>query len=355
MAKKPREEEQCGNWMDTYGDMVTLLLTFFIMLFSMSSINEEKFAILVKAFTSKDPDSINIILDQSKDIEGMENAVNRAEESLGDMTLEELQEEVPSSFDDLYEYLSQYVAKSGMEGSVQIYRAGDGCVFIRFADNIFFNPDSSYLKSQSEPLLNFLGNCLKSVEDEIMTININGHTADPKIKDYGVSDWKLSAERASNVAIFFEERKAIKPQLLLPIGYGKNFPVDTNDTPEGRERNRRVDMAIISAKANISDSALLQSILTGTFDPLQYPNNGGVEDLLRPGAFQDGVDSGEAEFNESENPEINVDEQQAEQQTGEQPPASFEQVVQPDDGVERPKVLQPNEEITTANEQEVTE
>ena len=80
MAKKKAEEEQCGNWMDTYGDMVTLLMTFFIMLFSMSSVNEEKFAILVKAFTSKDPDTINLILNQvgsevSADIPRIRNSI----------------------------------------------------------------------------------------------------------------------------------------------------------------------------------------------------------------------------------------------------------------------------------------
>lgn len=112
MAKKKAEEEQCGNWMDTYGDMVTLLMTFFIMLFSMSSVNEEKFAILVKAFTSKDPDTINLILNQVGSEEGMDYPENRTDippqgNDPADATLEELQNMVPQDFDDLYDYLQR--------------------------------------------------------------------------------------------------------------------------------------------------------------------------------------------------------------------------------------------------------
>ena len=128
MAKKKAEEEQCGNWMDTYGDMVTLLMTFFIMLFSMSSVNEEKFAILVKAFTSKDPDTINLILNQVGSEEGMDYPENRTDippqgNDPADATLEELQNMVPQDFDDLYDYLQSYVEKAELSESVEIGRA----------------------------------------------------------------------------------------------------------------------------------------------------------------------------------------------------------------------------------------
>jgi len=287
MARKKPEEEQCGNWMDTYGDMVTLLLTFFVMLFSMSSVNEEKFAILVKAFTSKDPETINLILDQTGKEEGMEHPENRTDtppqgDNPAEATLEELQDMIPQDFDDLYEYLKSYVQKADLQDSVEVVDAGEGCVFIRFQDNIFFTPNSASLRATSAPLLDFLGNCLKGVEEQIMTVNINGHTADPKGYTQDISDWKLSGERASNVATYFETRNEFDPKKLLPIGYGKNYPIASNDTSEGMQKNRRVDMVIISNNTELTDKEILNSILLGTFDPTQYPAEGGTRDVLVP-------------------------------------------------------------------------
>ena len=287
MARKKAEEEQCGNWMDTYGDMVTLLLTFFIMLFSMSSVNEEKFAMLVKAFTSKDPETINLVLDQSGDMEGMDYPENRTDyppsgDNPAEATLEELQEMIPQDFDDLFEYLESYVEKADLKDSVEVVEAGDGCVFIRFQDNIFFSPNSASLRTTAAPLLDFLGGCLKGVEEQVMTVNINGHTADPKGYTQDISDWQLSSERASNVATYFETRSGFDPKKLLPIGYGKNYPIASNDTSEGMQQNRRVDMVILSNNTELSDKEILNSILLGTFDPTQYPETGGTKDVLIP-------------------------------------------------------------------------
>ena len=287
MARKKSEDEPCGNWMDTYGDMVTLLMTFFIMLFSMSSVNEEKFAILVKAFTSKDPDTINLILNQVGSEEGMEYPENRTDippqgEDPADATLEELQNMVPQDFDDLYDYLQSYVEKAELSESVELAEVGEGCVFIRFKDNIFFRPNSSSLQASAEPLLQFLGGCLKGVEEQIMTVNINGHTAAPKVYSQDISDWKLSGERASNVATYFELQSKFDPKKLLPIGYGKNYPIADNDTEEGMQRNRRVDMVILSNDTELSDKEILDSILMGTFDPNQYPESGSAGDVLVP-------------------------------------------------------------------------
>lgn len=279
--------------MDTYGDMVTLLMTFFIMLFSMSSVNEEKFAILVKAFTSKDPDTINLILNQVGSEEGMEYPENRTDippqgEDPADATLEELQNMVPKDFDDLYDYLQSYVEKAELSDSVSVEEVGEGCVFIRFQDNIFFSPNSASLRATAAPLLDFLGGCLKGVEEQIMTVNVNGHTAAPKGYTQDISDWKLSSERASNVATYFEVQGKFDPKKLLPIGYGKNYPVADNETAEGMQQNRRVDMVIISNQTELTDKEILNSILLGTFDPNQYPESGSAADVLVPSAL-DGV------------------------------------------------------------------
>lgn len=291
MARKKIEEEPCGNWMDTYGDMVTLLLTFFVMLFSMSSVDQEKFDVIVKAFSKMNAETQQIITAPVGD--GDDMATNQGDFPPPGEQLD-LQKDLPKNFDELYQYLKEYVKQNGMEGSVEV-KKGDGAVFIRFEDSIFFNPDSFDLKPTGTDILDFLGNCLKNVEEQILTININGHTAAvPNVENYRISDWRLSSERASSVAIYLEERKGIPPKKMIPIGYGKNFPTATNDTAEGRKKNRRVDMMIISTESNMTDEEILKTLLAGTFDESKYPEVGSSKDILVPQEEQSSQDVQEA-------------------------------------------------------------
>lgn len=277
MAKKSREEEQCGNWMDTYGDMVTLLLTFFVMLFSMSSVDAEKWQMLVEAFTNKGNETSQVVL--APEGEGDQPAENQGDGSTAEV---DITNDLPTDLSELYEYIKAYAEMNNMTGSIQVEK-GEGSVFIRFDDNIFFSPDSYYLLKSGFPVLDFLGNCLKNVEDQIVTININGHTADVLgVANYQINDRRLSAERAASVAIFLEEQKLLDPKKIIAIGYGKNYPVDTNETPEGRKANRRVDMIIVGKDAALSNEAIVTKVLENTFDSAVYPESGSGTDILLP-------------------------------------------------------------------------
>jgi chemotaxis protein MotB len=73
---------------------------------------------------------------------------------------------LPENFDQLYEYLKAYVERNGMQGSVDIQKS-HGSVYIRFKDNIFFDPDNFVLKKDGTAILDFLGDCLKNVEHKL--------------------------------------------------------------------------------------------------------------------------------------------------------------------------------------------
>ncbi|MEM1485264.1 OmpA family protein [Oscillospiraceae bacterium PP1C4] len=257
--KKASEESSEGTWLNTYADMVTLLLTFFIMLFSMSATNN----------ANKSQEVMTDSIEQS------ESAVQTAGGSV------DIKETLPEDFDELYTYIKAYVEENKLSDSIGVEK-GQGVVYIRFKDSIFFDPDRFELKSSSRGTLDFLGNCLKNVEDQIMTININGHTASVDNMYYPVSDWRLSSQRASSVAIFLADEKHLDPQKIIPIGYGKNYPIDTNTTAQGRKNNRRVDMMILSNDIELADKDLLDRFLTGTFDTGKYPQFGGSKDVLIP-------------------------------------------------------------------------
>ncbi|MEG1942572.1 MAG: flagellar motor protein MotB, partial [Angelakisella sp.] len=239
MAKKKHGDDGGGySWMDTYGDMVTLLLTFFVMLFSMSTINAEKWEMLVKSFQSVGGNSDQIVL--APEGTGNDFASNHGDAG-PDATDEKVNLEtmLPENFDQLFEYLKTYIAENGMEGTVEVQKNGDSSVYIRFADNIFFNPDSAVLLPDNSGILEFLGRCLINLESQIRVTRIDGHTADPKIENYNISDRTLSTDRANSVLLYFEDTAGVDPQKLVSSGYGKNYPVADNNTPEGRMKNRR--------------------------------------------------------------------------------------------------------------------
>lgn len=281
MAKRKRDDGSSYNWMDTYGDMVTLLLTFFIMLFSMSSVNEEKWEQLVRAFSRKGEETSQVVIAPEGDGEDVGRNQSEFPPPGGEAELE-TESNLPKNFDELFEYLKTYVEDNNMSASVSVENS-EGNVYIRFQDNLFFDPDKYVLKPASKDILGFLGAGLKNLEDQILVINISGHTASvPGIDYYPVSDWMLSSERASAVAIYLEEETGVDPAILLPIGYGKNHPIADNDTAEGREQNRRVDMLIVGKGNNMANQQLLQQILGDTYDATQYPQDGGLTDVLLP-------------------------------------------------------------------------
>ena len=266
------------NWMDTYGDMVTLLLTFFVMLFSMSTVNEEKWEILVRAF-AKNPDAATaqIILVQEGEGDDIAPASGLAP-TIGSKTTDN---ELPADLNQLYEYLKQYVEENQMTASVSISKDSANNVYIRFDNNIFFDGDSYVLREGSYPILNFLGDCLKNLEDQIFVTRVNGHTAAiPGAENYHISDWTLSGERASQVVIYFEG-KGLDPKKLMCNGYGKNYPIESNDTPEGRAKNRRVEIMVLGNTFDKNNPDDLYAMLSHLVSAELFEDNGSNSDIIR--------------------------------------------------------------------------
>lgn len=250
MARRSRgdEEESVGNWLDTYADMVTLLMTFFVLLYAMSSPDAVKWQNMVEEFSRNGKQISEVIVS-----EPIESSKVDTEDTL------------PENFDELYEYLKKYVDDNSMGASVELVKQQNS-VFIRFNDNIFFNPDNYVLKSESYPMLDFMGDCLKSVEEEILVICVNGHTADVNIQNYPVSARRLSSQRADSVAIYFEDEKQIISSKIVARGYASNFPIATNETKEGQKKNRRVDITIVNNKGSMSDVDDLYNLVNGAVD-----------------------------------------------------------------------------------------
>lgn len=227
-------------WLATYGDMITLVLTFFIFLFSISTVSEEKWEKIVEAFT-KDGRSAQIVL-LPEDTEGDTLPGMRGEN--GGLAPEETTAEDINDIDDLYEYLRAYVQQKEFQEEISIGK-GEGFVILRFRGDLFFGPDSAKLQPEAKTILDVLADGLVSLSDDVQLARIDGHTAtNPELTHYTISTRKLSTDRANAVLEYLEDKNILDPVKLIAVGYGKYRPIATNDTAEGREQNRRVEIYI---------------------------------------------------------------------------------------------------------------
>ena len=240
--KKGGGGEDCGSWMDTYGDMVTLLLCFFVMLYSMSSLDQQKWEVFVKSIFPSSGETEQIAINQ--DISEAEYDVS------GNMEFDESVSD-PENPEELYIALMEALSSSGIEG-VSISRE-DGYTFLVFENQAFFEGDKSDLTSEAVMILDILCNVVQQYEASIAQINIMGHTAQARADraNNARTDRVLSAMRSAEVAAYIQNKNIIDPSKLVGLSYGQYRSVSENDTSEGRAKNRRVEFLIIDSDADI--------------------------------------------------------------------------------------------------------
>lgn len=248
MARRKRTSESSGDWINTYADMVTLLLCFFILLFTMSTVDASKWKALVQSFQNEG-ESSQVVVVPGED----------ADEEAGNV-------EDPSEFSFLQKEVEKIISDSEFASDVEIV-GNDMILFIRMSNNLLFSADSAELRVSTIEFLNLIGKTFKNYEEYIMMIRVNGHTATVQDRPGNqVSDRVLSSQRATAVVMHLEDVIRIEPKKLIAMGYGKNYPIADNDTPEGRAKNRRVEIMILSVNDDEGRESLLFKFLHGDFD-----------------------------------------------------------------------------------------
>ena len=237
MARKKvqRDEPSGDEWLATYSDCVTLLMTFFVLLYAMSSTDEAKMRALSQAFRSEMAGEVgDSILEY--------NLYN------GDVPL--IGGETPTDTVDgenieesMYYQVSKFVKEHELEAAVEIIETEQG-VAIQVRESILFETSKSTLREDSKAVLSSIAELLSSIDN---TIVVEGHTDNRPISTAEFpSNWELSVDRAVNVVKYFVENTGIDPKRLSATGYGEHHPVVPNDTEENMAKNRRVNILIIA-------------------------------------------------------------------------------------------------------------
>lgn len=245
-----------ANWMDTYGDMVTLLLCFFVLLYSMSTISEEKWKMLVVSFN---PDAALTMTESSGN-----DGPNADPNELDGTGMGLSQVDIDQDMAELYEMIMSYIANQNAQDSVSVSK-GDGKVFVTFNQAAFFDGDDWRLREESKPILEMIAGMLSEVAGSIDEVRVMGHTAQgsPDRPNNTENDRMLSAQRAAITVAYIQQFCTVDPARLISEAYGQWRPVAPNDTAEGRAQNRRVEMIISGRNLEKELAEGIQSFPTG--------------------------------------------------------------------------------------------
>lgn len=256
MAKMPQKkaEENTGEWLNTYADMVTLLLTFFVLLFSCSNLDETKMQLIFQAFQSNGS-YLNSIVDKQNTTAATEssgNTENPPEPSSGG------EGDYPQSFEELHQYFAEYIAENDLSQTVSVENSA-AYITLRFNDTVFFDGNSYMLKEEGKKVLNGFIPPIKALQGAIKTLTISGHTADDKTEK--TRDMQLAALRANSVHLHMMGKNAIEYSKYRLKAAGPNEPIDTNDTLEGMAKNRRVEIIMMKNDLDTTNKDVIQDIL----------------------------------------------------------------------------------------------
>lgn len=267
MAKKKQEEPPKGSpaWMATFSDLMNLLLCFFVLLFSMSTVDAEKFEMVIASLQS----SFSILpqggssigegqmisagvsqlefLDQFYKEEANSSTDEQKEEE--QKTEESIEEEYEKKALEESEKMAEEVEQQAKEKGIQNQLEVDfnaQYVLITLNGALLFDSGSSDIREDAYPLVDKIGAILERYDQNI--IEIEGHTDNVPIHtDKYESNDVLSMYRALTVTDYIRGITDLNPGYLKSSGRGDYVPVADNSTPEGRARNRRVEIKIFNS------------------------------------------------------------------------------------------------------------
>lgn len=244
MARKRRKKKHEGHdnnerWLVTYSDLITLLLVFFIVLYSMSELQNDRFNALVQSLqTAFHGDAI---VNQSTNPPAPEMTIPP-------IPIEKKKNKDEEKLDKLYVQLQNYIKNNHLDTQIELKNLAVG-VQITLKEDILFDLGKADLKDQAEPILKQVGGILKSVSNPI---SVEGHTDNNPIRYSREfhSNWELAAARAHNVAMFLINNDQIKPNRVRYTSYGEYSPRVPNDTKAHQAMNRRVNIIVIRDATN---------------------------------------------------------------------------------------------------------
>lgn len=269
MAKRKPEEPPKGApaWQSTFADLMNLLLCFFVMLFAMSTIDAEKFALVAASFSQTfsifdtggssllEGLLINNGVSQLSQLDEYMNTMGQAAESDTesdeykefDEKVSDVQEEMLKQNEQLAEKIDEALAEQNLTGDIDVDFTSQ-YVELTLNGALLFDSGKADLKQEALPLMEKVGVILQKYAQSV--IEVEGHTDNVPISTAKfANNNELSSARALSVFDYLVENTNLNPSNIKHSGRGEYIPVADNSTPEGRAKNRRVEIKIYNPLA----------------------------------------------------------------------------------------------------------
>lgn len=265
MARKKKEDppKPAAAWMNTFADLMNLLLCFFVLLFSMSTVDAQKFEQVAASFAQSfsifkagataigDGILISNGVSQLNELDDYINSMGKSEEGEENVpedlkTAEEQIEQAKlEASEELAEKLEESIQEEQLEGIIDIDITSQ-YVQLTLQGSLLFDSGSVILKDESLPVLDKIGVMLERYSES--TIEIEGHTDNVPMSGtkYSNND-ELSGGRSLSVFNYLMEKTNLDPAMVKHSGRGEYMPIADNSTPEGRAMNRRVEIRIFNS------------------------------------------------------------------------------------------------------------
>ena len=292
MARRRIVEDSVSHdrWLVSYADFITLLFAFFVVMYSISQVNEGKYKVLSQTlsevFTRQDPGAPERTLDpfqigdivKSNPQSFIELEAIKAHENDGDnpgSSANEHSEQgaLPAELQQINQKIDEALGEL-LKSNLVTVRGSEKWLEVELKSSLLFGSGDSTL---SVPAVGVLESIASILKDQTNPIRVEGFTDNQPINSVRYpSNWELSAGRASAVVKFFIE-EGLSADRLAAIGYGEHQPVTDNDSEEGRAENRRVVLMISKTgelRPNLREITSTEELQVQQVEPLQVTNTG---------------------------------------------------------------------------------
>jgi chemotaxis protein MotB len=237
MSKKKHEEhENHERWLVSYADFITLLFAFFVVMYSISSVNEGKFRTVSDSIKA----ALNPIVSPSSNLTPFTIGPNKA--LMLKPTIEDAKEPAVRRLRQIMRSLKN---ETQLE-IIQLKELTNGDIILTLPDTVLFRAGESVLRPEARPFIQALSEVLIELDRHV---RVEGHTDNVPISTAQFpSNWELSATRAVTVVRNLSELYGVPSHNLAAVGYADSRPQTDNLTPEHRAKNRRVEIVVLERK-----------------------------------------------------------------------------------------------------------
>lgn len=269
MARKKREPEAkpAAGWITTFSDLMNLLLCFFVLLFSMSTVDAEKFQMVIASLQSSlsimpagsmsigegemvgngisQLPNIDVFFETSSGEDGDSQGGKTEETETETDVAEQYKEQALAESEQMAEQIEQQIEAGGLQNQVEVDFNAE---YVKLTLNgaILFDSAKANIREDAQPLIAKIGTILENYDSNV--IEIEGHTDNVPIHSSKYENNNvLSMYRALSVADFIRDNTTLDSALIKSSGRGEYVPVADNTTEEGRARNRRVEIKVYNS------------------------------------------------------------------------------------------------------------